>query len=115
MRETVELLYGYKAKEVHIRPACLPLLFGCKYLNFSRSRSEMDLVARQAIKVLEGNESAPLDEYSDPKTEKYGCMIDWIRKELNFTSLKYQSLPDMLDAIGLPEGVVCTYCWNGKE
>jgi len=115
MRETVELLYGYKAKEVHIRPACPPLLFGCKYLNFSRSRSEMDLVARQAIKQLEGNESAPLDEYSDPKTEKYGCMIEWIRKELNFTSLRYQNLYDMLEAIGLPEDKVCTYCWSGRE
>ena len=114
MRETVELLYGYHAKEVHIRPACPPLLFGCRYLNFSRSRSEMDLVARQAIKELEGNESAPLDEYSDPKTEKYGCMVDCIRKKLNFTSLKYQNLYDMLDAIGLPEDKVCTYCWNGR-
>lgn len=115
MRETVELLYGYKAKEVHIRPACPPLLYGCKYLNFSRSRSEMDLVARQAINELEGHESALLDEYGDPETEKYSCMVDCIRKKLNFTSLKYQNLYDMLEAIGLPEDKVCTYCWNGKE
>jgi amidophosphoribosyltransferase len=75
----------------------------------------MDLVARQAIMELEGNESALLDEYSNPKTEKYSCMIDCIKKKLNFTSLKYQNLCDMIEAIGLPEDSVCTYCWNGKE
>lgn len=115
MRETVELLYSFKAKEVHIRPACPPLVFGCKYLNFSRSRTEMELIARQAINELEGRETDQFDEYCDPKTEKYGCMIEYIRKKLNFTSLKYQELHDMLDAIGLPEEKVCTYCWNGKE
>ena len=115
MRETVELLYSYKAKEVHIRPACPPLVFGCKYLNFSRSRSEMDLITRQVIKEMEGTEAAQLDEYCDPKTDKYNCMIECIRKKLNFTSLRYQNLYDMLDAIGLPEDKVCTYCWSGKE
>jgi amidophosphoribosyltransferase len=115
MRETVELLYNSSAKEVHIRPACPPLVFGCKYLNFSRSNSEMDLIARQAIQNLEGRKPDSLDEYCNPKTEKYGCMVEWIRKRLNFTTLKYQTLYDMLDAIGLPEDKVCTYCWNGKE
>ena len=115
MRETTELLYNCNAKEVHIRPACPPLVYGCKYLNFSSSSSELDLIARQAIRELEGNEPASLDEYCDPNTEKYSCMVDWIRKRLNFTSLKYQSLYDMLDAIGLPWESVCTYCWNGKE
>ncbi|WP_418791847.1 amidophosphoribosyltransferase [Phosphitispora sp. TUW77] len=115
MRETTELLYNCKAKEVHVRPACPPLVYGCKYLNFSRSNSELDLVARRAIRELEGNEPASLDEYCDPDTEQYSCMIDWIRKRLNFTTLKYQSLYDMLDAIGLPWDKVCTYCWNGKE
>ena len=115
MRETVELLYNYKAKEVHIRPACPPLVFGCKYLNFSRSRSEMDLITRQVIKEMEGTEAAQLDEYCDPKTDKYNCMIECIRKKLNFTSLRYQNLYDMLDAIGLPEDKVCTFCWSGKE
>ena len=115
MRETTELLYNCNAKEVHIRPACPPLVHGCKYLNFSRSNSDLDLVARQAIRELEGNEPASLDEYCDPNTEKYSCMVDWIRKRLNFTTLKYQSLYDMLDAIGLPWENVCTYCWNGKE
>ncbi len=115
MRETAELLYNCNAKEVHVRPACPPLVHGCRYLNFSRSNSDMDLVARRAILDLEGKEPDSLDEYCDPNTEKYGCMVEWIRKRLNFTSLKYQSLTDMLDAIGLPHDKVCTYCWNGKE
>ncbi|HEX2944934.1 MAG TPA: amidophosphoribosyltransferase [Clostridia bacterium] len=115
LRETVELLYSFRAKEVHIRPACPPLVFGCKYLNFSRSRSEMDLIARQAIKELDGDSTPHLDDYCNPKTEKYGCMVDWIRKKLKFTSLKYQNLYDMIDAIGLPGDKVCTYCWNGRE
>lgn len=115
MRETVEMLYKSNAKEVHIRSACPPIIFGCKYLNFSRSRTELDLVSRQTIRDLEGNESVALDEYSDPKTERYQCMVNCIGKKLNFTSLKYQSLPDMLDAVGLPHEKMCTYCWNGKE
>lgn len=115
MRETVELLYSCNAKEAHIRSACPPLVYGCKYLNFSRSNSELDLATRQAIKNLEGNESAALDEYCNPNTERYNCMIEYIRKKLNFSSLKYQNLNDMLDAIGLPHENICTYCWNGKE
>ncbi|HEY9060690.1 MAG TPA: amidophosphoribosyltransferase [Pseudobacteroides sp.] len=115
MRETAELLYSCNVKEVHVRPACPPLVYGCKYLNFSRSNSEMDLVARQAIQELEGGEPDSLDQYCDPRTDKYNCMIDCIKKRLNFTTLKYQSLYDMLDAIGLPWDNVCTYCWNGKE
>ncbi len=114
MRETVELLYSQKAKEVHIRSACPPLLFGCKYLNFSRSRSEMDLITRQVIKELEGDSAACLDEYSDPDSKKYGCMLECIRKRLNFTSLKFQRLDDMLEAIGISPENVCTYCWNGR-
>jgi len=115
MRETVEYLYDCSAKEVHIRSACPPLVYGCKYLNFSRSKSEMDLATRQAIRQLEGNDQAALDEYSNPETEKYHCMIECIRRRLNFTTLKYQSLYDMLDAICLPPEKVCTYCWNGRE
>lgn len=114
MKETVELLYQCKAKEVHIRSACPPCVFGCKYLNFSRSRSELDLATRKAINALEGDASTALDEYADPKTERYHCMVEHIGKRLNFTSLKYQTLPDMLDAIGLPHENLCTYCWNGK-
>jgi amidophosphoribosyltransferase len=115
MSETVELLYNCKAKEVHIRSACPPIVFGCKYLNFSRSRTELDLATRQTIKKLEGNGYTALEEYSDPKTERYQRMVEYIGDRLNFTSLKYQALPDMLDAIGLPHEKLCTYCWNGKE
>ena len=115
MSETVDLLYNFNAKEVHVRSACPPLLYGCKYLNFSRSRSELDLAARRAIHHMEGNSEASLDEYSNPESEKYCRMIDCIRKKLNFTTLRYQNLPDMLDAIGLPHENLCTYCWNGKE
>lgn len=115
MRETVDLLYKADAKEAHIRSACPPLVYGCKYLNFSRSRSELDLATRQAIKKLEGNDSTALDEYSNPDTERYQCMVEYIGKQLNFTSLKYQNINDMLDAIGLPHEKICTYCWNGRE
>ncbi len=115
MRETVELLYKNNAKEAHIRSACPPLVYGCKYLCFSRTRSELDLATRKAIKKLEGNESTALDEYSNPNTDRYRCMVDYIGKQLNFSSLKYQNLDDMLDAIGLPHENLCTYCWNGKE
>ncbi len=115
MGETVELLYNFHAKEVHIRPACPPLLFGCKYLNFSRSRSELDLITRRTIIELEGSEPNSLDEYCNHSSEKYGCMVECIRKKLKFTSLKYQRLDDMIDAIDLPASKVCTYCWNGKE
>lgn len=118
LRETTEFLYTSGAKEVHIRPACPPLLYGCKYLNFSRSTSEMDLITRRVIAKLEGSEDVPeevLQEYSDPNTEKYDQMIEEIRKELNFTSLQYNRLDDMLDSVGIPTEKLCTYCWNGKE
>jgi amidophosphoribosyltransferase len=115
MKGTVELLYNCDAKEAHIRSACPPYIFNCKYLNFSRSRAEMDLATRRVIKKLEGDGYKALDEYSNPNTERYHCMVEHIRKQLNFTSLKYQNLTDMLDAIGLPHEKLCTYCWNGKE
>jgi amidophosphoribosyltransferase len=114
LRETVDLLYKCNAREVHIRSACPPLVFGCKYLNFSTSRSDMDLVARQAIIKLEGKEPESYDEYCDPANEKYNCMVSCISKILNFSTLKYQNLPDMLDAIGIDKNKICTYCWNGK-
>lgn len=115
LRETVDLLYKCDAREVHIRPACPPLVFGCKYLNFSTSRSEMDLAARQAIIELEGREPDSLADYCDPANDKYHNMVDCICKRLNFSSLKYQNLHDMLDAIGIGQDNICTYCWNGKE
>ncbi|MEA4849283.1 MAG: amidophosphoribosyltransferase [Clostridiaceae bacterium] len=115
LRETVDLLYRCNAKEVHIRSACPPIVFGCKYLNFSTSRSEMDLAARQAIIELEGKEPDSFDEYCDPAAEKYNNMVDCISRKLNFSTLKYQNIHDMIDAIGIGRNKVCTYCWNGKE
>ncbi|WMJ21850.1 amidophosphoribosyltransferase [Paludicola sp. MB14-C6] len=116
MRETVEFLYECGAKEVHIRPACPPIMYGCKYLNFSRSTSEMDLITRRVIKELEGeNHENAVSEYIEAGSEKYNKMIDMICQKLNFTSLKYQTLDGMLDAIGIDKSQICTYCWNGKE
>ncbi|MEE1218574.1 MAG: phosphoribosyltransferase family protein [Ruminococcus sp.] len=116
LRETTEYLYNCGAKEVHIRPACPPIMFGCKYLNFSSSKSELDLIARRVILKREGeNADKMLAEYADPTTKKYEEMVEDIRKELNFTSLRYHRLDDMLESIGLPACNLCTYCWNGKE
>ena len=117
LRETTEFLYDCGAKEVHIRPACPPLLYGCKYLNFSRSNSEMDLIARRVIERLEnGNVTEEiLKEYSDPESEKYKKMEEEICKELKFTSLRYNRLDDMLEATGIDPSKLCTYCWDGKE
>jgi len=118
LRETTEFLYSCGAKEVHIRPACPPIMFGCKYLNFSRSTSELDLIARRIILKREGDNAHKkevLASYADPTTKNYEEMVEEIRKELNFTSLRYHRLDDMLESIGLPPENLCTYCWNGKE
>ena len=117
LRETTEFLYKSGAKEVHVRPACPPLVYGCKYLNFSRSKSEMDLITRRVIERLEGGNVTEevLKQYADPDTEKYEAMIEEIRKEMNFTSLRYARLDDMLDSTGLPHDKLCTYCWDGVE
>ncbi len=117
LRETTEFLYESGAKEVHIRPACPPLLFGCKYLNFSRSKSEMELIARRVIRELEGEEVSKevLQEYADPDNPKYQKMVDKICEKLNFTSLRYHRLDDMLESVGIDPDKLCTYCWNGKE
>lgn len=118
LRETTEFLYQSGAKGVHIRTACPPLLYGCKYLNFSRSKSELDLITRRTILRLEGSEeeaAAKLHLYADPETKEYASMVEEIRKELNFTSLAFQRIDDMIEAVGLPEGKLCTYCWTGKE
>ena len=118
LRETTEFLYQNGAKEVHIRPACPPLVFGCKYLNFSRSKSEMDLITRRVIARLEGTENPSkevLKEYTNPDSEKYETMLEEIRKELNFTTLRFNRLDDMLEAVGIPTENLCTYCWNGEE
>lgn len=117
LRETTEFLYQSGAKEVHIRPACPPLLYGCKYLNFSRSSSEMDLITRRVIDRLEnGNVTDEvLQEYADPESPKYEQMVEEIRKELNFTTLRFNRLDDMLDSVGIDKCKLCTYCWDGKE
>lgn len=116
LRETTEFLYESGAKEVHIRPACPPLLFGCKYLNFSRSSSEMELITRRVIKEIEGDVTrANLSAYSNPDSAEYANMLDKICKELNFTSLAYNRLDDMIEAIGIPKEKLCTYCWDGIE
>lgn len=117
LRETTEFLYQSGAREVHIRPACPPLLYGCKYLNFSRSSSELDLITRRVIERLENGNVTDgiLQEYADPESEKYERMVEEIRRELNFTSLRFNRLDDMLDATGLERCKLCTYCWDGKE
>ena len=115
--ETTEYLYQRGAQEVHLRPACPPIMFGCKYLNFSRSSSEMDLITRRVIERLEGGPVSRevLEEYANPETERYAAMVEEIRKDLNFTSLQYCRLDDMLEATGLEKCKLCTYCWDGRE
>ena len=117
LRETTEFLYESGAKEVHIRTGCPPLLYGCKYLNFSRSTSEMELITRRVIKELEGKDpdDATLKEYADPNSEKYQKMVDKIGEQLHFTSLRYHRLDDMIESTGLDASKLCTYCWNGEE
>lgn len=115
LRDTVRRLFEYGAKEVHMRPACPPLIYGCKFLNFSQSRSELDLAARQAIKELEGEDDKHLDDYADPDSARHAAMVERVRQQLGLTSLKYQRLDDLIEAIGLPKGRVCTYCWDGCE
>ena len=116
LRETTEFLYHSGAKEVHIRPACPPLLYGCKYLNFSRSTSEMELITRRIIKQMEGEgKYVNLSAYSNPETAEYQEMVRRIGVELNFTTLRYHRLDDMMAAVGIPKEKLCTYCWDGKE
>jgi len=115
LKDIIHRLYNFGAKEVHMRPACPPLVFGCKFLNFSRSKSELDLAGRKAIQELEGSHDKNLEEYSNPCSEKYCAMVEKIRKRLNLTTLKYQKLDDMIKAIGLPKCKLCTYCWDGQE
>ena len=116
LRETVEFLYESGAKEVHMRSACPPIMYGCKYLNFSSSNSEMELLARRTVQELEGDEGQKhLEEYADANTERGQCMLRAICEKFGFSSLGYQSLDGLLEAIGLDRDKVCTYCWNGKE
>lgn len=115
--ETSEFLYQSGAKEVHIRPACPPLLFGCPYLNFSRSTSELDLITRRVIREREGDDVSQevLADYADPDSQNYKEMIEEIRKKLNFTSLRYHRLDDLVESVGIEPCKLCTYCWSGKK
>lgn len=117
LRETTEYLFESGAREVHIRPACPPLFYGCKYLNFSRSTSDMDLITRRVITELEGREpdDEMIKEYADPDSEKYQRMIDVICDQLHFTSLRYHRLDDMIESVGIDKDKLCTYCWDGRE
>ena len=116
LQETVDFLYESGAKEVHMRSACPPIMYGCKYLNFTSSKSEMELLTRRVISELEGEEGQKhLDEYADARTERGQCMLKTICEKFGFDSLGYQSLDGVLEAIGLDKDKVCTYCWTGKE
>ena len=114
---TVKYLYEYGAKEIHVRSACPPVMFGCKYLNFTRTVIDKDLITRRTIEKLEGGNVTReiLEEYVDNKSKRHANMVEDIRKQLNFTSLKYHTLEDMLEAVGINKCKLCTYCWNGKE
>lgn len=114
--ETTQFLYESGAKEVHIRPACPPIMFGCKYLNFSRSSSEMDLITRRVIREIEGSDrEIDLMNYVNPDTAEYNEMVQRINDKLGFTSLRYHRLDDMMDSVGIDRSKLCTYCWDGQE
>ena len=116
LRETVEFLYNSGAAEVHMRSACPPIMYGCKYLNFSRSNSDMELLARRTVQELEGDEGQKyLDEYADASTERGQCLLKTICRQMGFDSLGYQSLNGLMEAIGIDKDKICTYCWTGKE
>jgi amidophosphoribosyltransferase len=114
LQDNVQMLYDYGALEVHMRVACPTLIYPCEFLNFSRSRSTLDLAGRKAVQALEGKEDVSLEEYSRPGSEKNLAMIDYIRNKLGLTSLKYQSLDDLVEAIGLPKEKLCTHCFDGS-
>lgn len=115
LRDTLKRLREAGARQVHMRPACPPLAFQCKFLNFSRSKSEQDLAVRRTVEELEGRPDAHLDDYTCPGSGRYCAMIERIRKNLKLDSLKYQKLDDLIAAIGKPADQVCTYCWSGRE
>ena len=115
LKETVQILYDFGVKEVHIRPACPTLIYPCTFLNFSRSRSTLDLAGRKAIHEIEGTDEVDLSDYARPGSAKYDEMIERIRKRINVTTLKYQKLTDLIEAIDLPKEKVCTHCWDGTS
>jgi len=115
LKDNVRDLHEAGMKEVHMRIACPPLTYPCEYLNFSRSRSHLDLATRTAVKQMEGKENFDMEEYSDTNNGKYEAMVEQIRKNLDLTSLKYQKLDDLVEAIGLPKEKLCTHCWDGSS
>ena len=117
LRETAEFLYDRGSREVHVRPACPPIMFGCKYISFSRSTSDMELIARRIIAEEEGEnvDRAILDDYCNPDSDKYHKMLDIMCKQMGFSSLQFARLDDVIKATGLPAAKLCTYCWDGKE
>ena len=114
LKETIQRLFEAGAAEVHMRPACPPLIFGCRYLNFSISRSELDLAGRRSIHEIEKKDKVSLEKYIDPESDHHQAMVHRIKERLNLTSLEYQKLADLVEAIGLPKEKVCTYCWDGN-
>jgi len=114
LRETTEFLYSSGAKEVHVRPACPPLLYGCKFLNFSRSNSEYDLITRRIIREREGENVSEevLADYADPDSTNYSEMLEEIRRQLGFTTLRFHRLDDMVKSVGIDKSKLCTYCWD---
>ena len=117
LRETSDFLYESGAKEVHVRPACPPILFGCKYIAFSRATGDMELIARRIIAEEEGSSvnRTILEDYANPDSDRYHKMVDRMREKMNFSTLAFNRMDDMVKAVGLPEDCLCTYCWNGKE
>ena len=116
LKETVDFLYENGAKSVHMRSACPPIMYGCKYLNFSRATSDLELIARRVILELEGEEGFKhIDEYSDGTTERGKKLRENICEKFHFASLEFQSLENVIKAIGADPCDLCTYCWNGKE
>ncbi len=115
LRDIINRLFTLGAKEVHMRPACPPLVYGCKFLNFSQSKSEMDLAAQKAIHEIDNNGRDNLDKYSDSESDKYQAMVAHICRQIGLTTLRYQKLEALVEAIGMPKEKLCTYCWDGKE
>jgi amidophosphoribosyltransferase len=115
LKDTIRRLWDAGADEVHMRPACPPLIYGCRFLNFSRSRSAMDLAGRRSLVEIEGDENASARGYDDPDSERHARMVERIREGLNLTTLRYQRLDDLVEAVGLPKEKLCTYCWDGAD
>jgi amidophosphoribosyltransferase len=115
LKDTLQRIYAYGAREIHMRLACPPLFFKCKYLTFSRSKSEMDLVTRKTIAKLEGGGKYNIEDYINDTSDKHIALLEYIRSKMNLTSLKFQRLNDMVDALGVPPQNLCTYCWTGCE